>query len=377
MIKNIFRDLILSQPLLKAGYVKARSTYLERDLISRELLDEWLNEADVVSIDPSILKDKLHVGLVRTDLQYDKYVKQRDYSTKYERFLKTNSISYSYFDPFQSDWIEKAKNFSLIVWHTRSDPSSQAHAQDKIFILNNKLGIKTFPTLAGIASYENKLMSHYLYSLYNLPEIPTFVTYSQEEARRYIDICKFPLIAKIATGSSSLGVKKIKNKRDALKIVNKAFSYKGLKTYFPYHAQKDYIYFQEMIEDAEYDLRVIAIGNKLFGYYRYPKGDDFRASGSGIYEKKEIPVEALELAYKTKESFGEYCLATDMVYSKTKGKYLIIESSIFIGVDSCVQLSIDGIPGYYMRDSESSYTFCEGKYWIQELSLKEFIESNF
>ena len=36
-----------------------------------------------------------------------------------------------------------------------------------------------------------------------------------------------------------------------------------------------------------FDLRVIIVGDSYFGYYRYPRKDDYRASGSGIVEKKK------------------------------------------------------------------------------------------
>src|SRR5690606_35628023 len=180
---------------------------------------------------------------------------------------------------------------------------------------------------------------------------------------------------KISTGSASFGVDKLENYTQAKKIVDQIFSYKGKKTYFEYINQKNYVYFQEFIEDAEYDLRVICIGDSLFGYYRYPNKGDFRASGAGNYEKKEIPKEALELAYQVKEKFSAICLATDFVYSEKRKKFLIIESSIFIGIDTCEQLSIDGMPGRYKRISENNFKFISGKYLIQELALKKVLQN--
>ena len=119
---------------------------------------------------------------------------------------------------------------------------------------------------------------------------------------------------------------------------------------------------------------MISVGNDLFGYYRYPNKGDFRASGAGNYEKKEIPNEALELAYQVKEKFGSSFLATDFVYSEKRKKFLIIESSIFIGIDTCEQLSIESVAGKYVRISENKFEFKPGKFWVQELTLKNVIE---
>lgn len=216
-----------------------------------------------------------------------------------------------------------------------------------------------------------------MYKTYNLPEIPTFVTHSKDDVFNYVDNVSFPIISKLTTGSASYGVEKLENKDQAIKLINKIFSRQGIKTYFPFIRQKDYIYFQEFVDDATFDLRIITIGDKALGYYRYPNKGDFRASGAGNYEKKEIPKEALDLAFKVKEIFGSICLATDLLYSEKTKQYYIIESSVFIGVDTPRQLEINGVAGYYLRVNKDQYQFVEGEYWIQELTLKELLIKHF
>ena len=372
MSKMYFRELVLSTPWLKKLYLKRRSQ-TTNDLMTSSQLQIYLDEAEKV-----FLKYPTHVkvGLVKDDNNYADVglIKERAYFPKYERFLKNNNVYYEYYDPFKSNWMEQAKKFDVIVWHTNSDPSTQDIAKSKIYIFE-KMGIKCLPNYQEIWSYEDKVRANYLYKLYNLPYIPTFISHSKEEALEYLEQAKYPLISKISTGSASFGVDKLENYTQAKKIVDQIFSYKGKKTYFEYINQKNYVYFQEFIEDAEYDLRVICIGDSLFGYYRYPNKGDFRASGAGNYEKKEIPKEALELAYQVKEKFSAICLATDFVYSEKRKKFLIIESSIFIGIDTCEQLSIDGMPGRYKRISENNFKFISGKYWIQELALKKVLQN--
>lgn len=70
-------------------------------------------------------------------------------------------------------------------------------------------------------------------------------------------------------------------------------------------------------------------------------------------------------------------MATDFVYSEKRKKFLIIESSIFIGIDTCEQLSINGVAGKYVRVSENQFEFRPGKFWVQELTLKSLIEKSF
>ena len=374
MSKMYFRELILTTPWLKKLYLKRRSQ-TTNDLMNAQQLEKYLNEADKVFLDKSV---NIYVGLVKDADNYadQGLVKERAYFPKYERFLKNNNIAYEFYDPLSSNWMEQAKKFDLIIWHTDSDPSTQEIAQSKIHIFE-KMAIKCLPSYDEIWSYENKIRASYLYELYGLPAIPTYISHSRVEVLEYLKTASYPIISKLSTGSASFGVDKLDDFSQAKKVVDQIFSYKGKETYFKYANQKDYVYFQEFIDDATFDLRIMSVGDDLFGYYRYPNQGDFRASGAGNYEKKEIPGEALELAYQVKEIFGSNFLATDFVYSEKRKKFLIIESSIFIGVDTCEQLSINGIAGKYVRISENQFEFKSGKFWVQELTLKNLIEKYF
>lgn len=372
MSKMYIRDLILSKPLLKSLYTKYRSK-TTNDLMNSVELHDYIEQAEKVLLDkvPNIV-----VGLVKGNDSYSDIglVRERDYYPKYERFLNNNNIAYEYYNPLLSNWIEEAKRFDLIVWNTASDPSTQEIAEGKIYILE-QMGKKCLPSYDEVWSYENKIRANYLYDLHDLPSIPTFISHSKSETLDYLSKADFPIISKISTGSASYGVDKIDNLNQAKKLVDQVFSYKGKETYFKYINQKEYVYFQDFIEDATYDLRIMCVGEDLFGYYRYPNEGDFRASGAGNYEKKEIPTEALELAYQVYKALGSNFLATDFVYSEKTKQFLIIESSVFIGVDSCEQLAINDVPGKYIRKSKNEYEFVEGKFWIQELTLKNLIEN--
>lgn len=370
--RTLIKDIVFKIPILKKYYVKRR-VKAGKDLykLGGKELEDYLEEAEKVLLSDSSLAKNVIVGLVRDGHEYEGYVKGRAYYPKYERFLINNNIQYEYYDILDSNWIANAANYDLIIWHMTSDPSTQEIATNKLYILDKVLGKKCHPSFDEIWTYEDKINMHYLYQVHGLPEIPTFVTHNKKDALRYAHVAKYPIISKLVTGSSSFGVEKIENFNTAKKVIDASFSYKGGKTYFPYQRQKDYVLFQEFVPGAEFDLRIVVVGDKLFGYYRYPNKGDFRASGAGNYEKKEIDSKALELAYTVKEKFNCTFLATDFLYSKTDQCYYIIESSIFIGIDTPSQLEINGVAGYYRRNGLNQYEFVEGKYWLQELVLKE------
>ncbi|WP_430615314.1 ATP-grasp domain-containing protein [Flavobacterium sp. JP2137] len=365
------KDIVFSIPILKKYYTKKRVA--NGSLIPLNEIHTVLDVAPNVYLEKPISLN-LKVGLVKDGHEYEGFVKARAYYPKYERFLRNNNIAFAYYDIFAHDWQVKARDFDVVIWHTESDPSTQDIATNKIYVLEKLMGKKCLPSFDEIWSYEDKINAHYLYKHYNLPEIPTFVTHSKRDAIAYVNKVKFPIISKLATGSSSFGVVKLKDKNAAVRLINESFSFKGAKTYFPFQRQKNYLLFQEFIEDATFDLRIMVVGDKLFGYYRYPNAGDFKASGAGNYERKEIPSQALDLAFKVREKFQSVFLATDLLFSQKTQKYYIIESSIFIGIDTSAQLKLNNVPGYYRRISEGNYTFNKGKFWVQELALNELLK---
>ncbi|MEK6513460.1 hypothetical protein [Myroides odoratimimus] len=375
MLRSVLKKIVLVTPFL---YSKYREKMLKSgNIVSYNKHLEDIEIANKVLLQENLDLGNYQVALVKDDLFRgdENFVSPRSYFPKYERFLKNNKIEYEFYNILSSDWLEEAKKYDLIIWHTASDPCTQKTAKSKIYVLDKILNKRCLPSYDEIWGYEDKVNAHYFYKAHDLPEIPTFVSHDKNDIINFLEKTKYPIISKLTTGSASFGVEKISNKNEAMKFVNKVFSDKGIKTYFPFERQKNYVYFQQFIDDATYDLRVITVGDKALGYYRFPNEGDFRASGAGNYAKKEIPIEALDLAFKVKELYGANFLATDLLYSDKDKKYYIIESSIFIGVDTPNQLEIDGIPGYYKRNSDSNYDFVKGKFWIQELALCELFEN--
>ena len=57
-------------------------------------------------------------------------------------------------------------------------------------------------------------------------------------------------------------------------------------------------------------------------------------------------------------------------------KYLIIETSQFIGIETPQQTKVNDVSGIYVYDeSKNKFDFIEGDYWLQELDLKVLFES--
>lgn len=352
----------------------AKNFYLKRGVIlDSEKIENRLNQAPAIILKNPPAK-KIKVGIVKDGLvNIEGYAHRNSSWIFYERFLKNNHIDYIFYDIYKHDWLEVVADLDIIMWHTNSSPSDMYIAESKIYVLEKILGKTCFPSFHEVWQYEDKNRATYLYKSLGLPLIPTLISNSKADAFSLTKKLSFPVIYKTYIGSSSKGVTKVNTLSQARKIINKIFSHKGLKTVFPYFKQKDTVLFQEFIHDAGYDLRIMMIGNKAFGYYRYPKKNDFKASGTGIYEKKEIPKEALQIALEIKTKLNSRLMGVDLLFCKKSNQYKIIETSLFNQIDTPEQLVIDGVAGYY-DTSNSEFEFKLGKFWIHELVIEYIIQ---
>ncbi len=349
-VKNAVKDLVQEAPIIPPiGDDRQELDVAERVLIA------WPGNCA-----------KPRVGLVQDR-------KIPPYWTKYERFLRNNQIPFQYYDIQRSDWLTTSKQFDITIWPTTGVvPDIEEHKR-KTFILEKYCGKVCFPSFETLMWNEDKIYQYEMLRMFNFPVIETFISHSYSETLERIPQSDYPVVAKTPIGAGSLGVELIKSGRQAEIAARQAFSPAGRTTCWPYFRQKDYVYFQKFQPNEGYDLRVIAVGNKAFGYFRDVPQGEFRASGMGLVRKGAIPEDAVQLAMRLIRKLDLVIAAVDMLRDRA-GQLHIIEISAFIQVDTAGQLHVEEVPGAYVFDSSGMYHFEPGKYWIQELALGEFFE---
>jgi glutathione synthase/RimK-type ligase-like ATP-grasp enzyme len=348
--------------------LNAVKNLVQKTPVSYSIVDDK-NELDVaeqalVSWPSDCAKPK--VGLVKDR-------KIPPYWTKYERFLRNNEFPFEYIDIHRSDWLDISKQFDVIIWASEGEAPEIEEHKRKTFILEKLCGKVCFPSFETLMWNEDKIYQYELLQMFGFPVIETFISHNAAEALAKVPQFDYPLVTKVPVGAGSLGVELVKNARQAEIIVRRAFSRVGRPIYWPFFRQKDYVYFQKFMPNEGYDLRVIAVGNKAFGYYRDVPQGEFRASGMGLVRKGTLPEDALHLAMEVTKKLDSVIAAVDMLRDSA-GKLHIIEMSALIQVDTPGQLHVDGVPGAYVFNSSGTYSFQPGMFWIQELALKEFFE---
>lgn len=337
------------------NYIAVRNIQKDQKYLSR-IANE--NVTDIYTLFPKEIRKPV-VGIVKSELIY---------FFGFTKYCDVNQIPYQEIDIHKSTFADQLLNIDILVWRTSSDYASQWEATDKVEFISDYLGKMTLPTKESLWFYEDKVREQWLFEYYRLPRIKTFISHSKDESMSFINSTNYPIVLKDRTCSSSEGVMLVKNKYQAKKLCEKIFS-DGRRIFEPYIKQKGYVLFQEFVPNEGFDLRIVIVGNSYFGYFRYPKEKDFRASGSGIVRKEAIPMDVLQLAKHTKNCFPKsYMLAVDFLQDSRDKKYYIIETSIFISIETPEQLMVNGIPGRYIEKGDS-FVFEEGRFWLPELMM--------
>lgn len=132
----------------------------------------------------------------------------------------------------------------------------------------------------------------------------------------------FPIVRKQSKGAGSAGVSLI-HKDD---------------TTYPFVAQ-------EFCKNNDGDIRIMVVGDKIFGFTRKNRQNDFRASGSGMIDYiDDLPEECVKLAYQVSSECGFVCMAYDFIKNNS-GRLVIAEISYTFVSDPA-----SNCPYYYCAD---------------------------
>lgn len=296
------------------------------------------------------------------------------FSDRWIAYCDRNNIFWKPVDCYQSDIIQQLSDCDALMWpFSQNSPKAWLFAKQLIYSVE-AAGKKVFPDFDTIWHFDDKLGQKYLLEAIGAPLVPTWAFYSKQEALLWAGKYDFPKVFKLRGGAGSQNVKLVETKFQAIKLIQKAFSYgfaaydpsgslkerwrlyrlgktdfqdllKGIARFFiapPYARvrgrERGYIYFQEFIPDNDFDIRVVVVGDKAFAIKRMVRKGDFRASGSGniLYDKGLINEETVRLSFEMSAKLKTQCVALDFVYKDLKP--LVVEISYGFssaGYDPC------------------------------------------
>lgn len=331
----------------------------------------------------------------------DQYGKFCPFLQKYEEILDYNNIEHIRLDASEPDFWDKVEKLGLFIfrWSQTDWPKQLAHTI--LPIIENEMKIKCFPNQATCWHYDDKIREYYLLKQHGFPIIDSYIFWDNKKALKWTETAEYPVIFKLTGGAGARNVILIKNKNQAIRYIKKMFGkginpnnfkfsgstynkdvglykkihkmggnvlrkYKGedISPYWQIH--KNYVLFQKFLPYNNYDTRITVIGDRAYSLQRNNRKDDFRASGSGIlnYNKKDIDLNMLKIAFEISKNMKFQSMAYDFLYDNNKPVICEISYTFPYGA-----FLLD-CPGYW----DSNLNWHEGHFWPQYFQLMDALE---
>lgn len=324
------------------------------------------------------------------------------FSERWINYCKSHSIPYKIVNAYDNDIVEQVRDCSAFMWHHHhANYKDRLFAKQLLYSLQKK-GLKVFPNFDTTWHFDDKVGQKYLLEAVYAPLVPSYVFYTKQDANDWIDHTTFPKVFKLRGGAGADNVKLVRTKAQARKLVHKAFGRgflqvdgfnvlryrfnkfkhgrgnfidvcKGFARLFiptefvkMYPREKGYVYFQDFIPQNKFDIRIVVIGDKAFALKRLCRENDFRASGGGriIYDKGQIDVRCVQIAFEVNEKLNAQSIAYDFVFN-SENNPLIVEISYGYAV-----AAYDNCEGFWTKDLKwhagDHFDFCG---WMVEQVL--------
>ena len=327
------------------------------------------------------------------------------YSEKWAEFLKKRNIKVKWVDLTAIGALEQIKDCDGVMWRTLHTPSDKQFAKRILYTIGNYLNIPVFPDHNTYWHYDDKIAQYYVLQAAGIPTPQTWIFWDKDTALNWAKKTEYPKVFKLSAGAGSSNVIKVSSKAEALKLINIVFDrgifpmtmneYKptiiprnlrqlrttlfrikqgflyGLIALYPHlpsswwQPEKGYIYFQDFIPDNTYDTRIVIIGNRAFGFRRFNRENDFRASGSGNFdlEPSKIDLRCIKIAFDISKRLKFQSMAYDFLFRENCP--VVVEISYTFPDHTLIKCR-----GYWKPD----LTWVEGNMWPEEAQVEDFIK---
>ena len=281
-------------------------------------------------------------------------------------YCKKNELDYEVVDCYSLNILDKLKDFDVLLWHFGNYSHHDMLFARSILFSAKQLGLKVFPDFNTAWHFDDKIAEYYLLRSVNAPIPESWIFYTKQECIDWLrHSARYPIVAKLRSGSGSNNVKLIKSVSQGISYANRMFGkgyrnvpgllfkaksnirssrnwetflkrYKRIPEFLKtqVNARKlpkehGYAYFQEFIPNEGYDLKIAVIGDKLSYFARHVRKGDFRASGGAdfYFDKSLVTPDIIKSAFETSQRLGFKCMGFDYVADNRNHRGKIIEIS--------------------------------------------------
>jgi len=320
---------------------------------------------------------------------------------RFLEIMRINGIESEYLSPSDPGFWQKVAVCDYILALQGQYRSQLELARAIMPVIEREMGKKCFPNETTAWHYDDKIRQYYLLSPKGFCFIPCHIFFGRDSALAFAETASYPLVFKLRGGAGSSNVRLVRTKKEAGDYIRLMFG-KGVnastlsfgllsdlqsmgfaklmrqyrdrlylylkhgyfKTEF-WGIEKDYVLFQDFYPGNSFDTRITIIGNRAFGFRRFNRPKDFRASGSGLidWDESQIDLRCVEEAFKVSGHFGFQSMAYDFIYDPD-GKPAICEISYTFQDEA-----VHKCKGYWDRNM----VWHEGHQWPQYCMLQDLL----
>ncbi len=330
---------------------------------------------------------------------------EESYSKKWTEFLEARGVTVRKLNLLAFDALDQASQCDGIMWRWAHNPQDKQSAQRILYVIEHYLNIPVFPDSRTSWHYDEKIAQFYLLQAIEAPMPKTWLFWNQNLAIDWARHATYPVVFKLSVGASSSNVLKVNDEKEAIDLIGRSFRHgifpmtmneyektmqfpdslsqvkqmlsrlKGAiryvwaseypkLPYFWWKPEHGYVYFQEFIPDNSFDTRITVIGDRVFGFRRLNRFEDFRASGSGYidYNPNQIDERCVEIAFYLSERGSFQSMAYDFLYRDREP--VVCEISY-----AYADWAVHNCPGHWQR----SMDWVDGNMWPEEAQVEDFL----
>jgi hypothetical protein len=310
-------------------------------------------------------------------------------------------------DAMANDIIQQVRGADGFLWRFNHEVEESRVARRLIPALQRMLYGCVYPDVNTCWHFDDKLAQKLAFEALDIPTPRTWLFWRYDDAVEFCRSAAYPIVCKLAGGASAENVWLIRSADEALRLVHRLFRSgivqpshaapsarwpvgpsmrAGLKLMLtrqpPAPAKgplvatelhNNYFYAQEFLAANAFDTRITVIGNRAWGFRRFNRPGDFRASGSGRIDTDPAAVDErfIRLALRVAKQLGTQSLAVDGLM---RGDQPVI-SEVSYGFVSWV---VHACPGHWeLRGDDAQrgeLAWVPGPMWPEEAILRDLLE---
>jgi glutathione synthase/RimK-type ligase-like ATP-grasp enzyme len=227
----------------------------------------------------------------------------------------------------------------------------------------SKMGVNLIPNLDLMLAYENKCLQSDIGKVLGLDTPQSFAISTVDQLCRVSSDLGFPYVIKTSEGYASGGVTLVSNEEQQETVIREHFPEKAGGT-----SGIGNLLIQQYIPDLQGDWKVIVVHNTAAVLYRRVRNNDFRASGSGLFEFAEPDDELLNFAVKSLNKLGAPWVSLDIALKD--GSYYVIEyQATHFGT-----ITTDRAKFHYVHNEANQWEKRDGPVPMEDLMAKAIME---